>query len=101
MGTRICMGISAGTEKLRFRDELFLVLAAWMDHRQDHEVRMRKQPLFRLGPCAFCCANHGPQVLIAGEGLEMIDADPGNVGDFILGKELLARSDSNHLCTPR
>jgi hypothetical protein len=87
--------------KVRVLRERGLVVAARMNRRQDHQVRMREQPLFDLDARGFRGVYQSPEMLIPGERLEVIEADTREAGDFIRRKELLARPDSNHLCTSR
>jgi hypothetical protein len=73
-----------------------LVLAARMQNREDHQIGIGKEPLFSFCAGGFGRANELSEVLIMGEGVEMVEADPGEPGYFILGEKLLAGLDSNH-----
>jgi hypothetical protein len=53
-----------------------LVIAARMQHRQNHQVRQREQPLIRLFARHFSRACDEPYVPNACQAVEMLQADP-------------------------
>jgi hypothetical protein len=69
---------------------LNLVLAARVKHGQDHQIRIGEHQLFSAGAGRFGCSRQESQVLAAGKFPEMLEANPGQADDFILGEELLA-----------
>ena len=73
-----------------------LVLAARLDDGQDHEVRMRKEPLPGFGAGCWGGARERSEVLVPRKPAQVFNANAGQVGDLVLGEELLARLDSNH-----
>lgn len=74
-----------------------LVLAARMKHGQDHQVRIGEQPLFGLRTRRFGRAHQLPQMAVACQSADVLQADPGQADDFIFRKNLLARLDSDHV----
>jgi hypothetical protein len=76
-----------------------LVFAARVKHSEDHQIRIREKPLFRLCFGGFRCASQRSEMAIAGETAQVFQADARQARDFILGKELLARFDSDHSCS--
>src|SRR3989442_13364120 len=70
-----------------------LVLAARMQLKQNHQVRQREQPLIRLHACHFSRACDEPYVPSACQAVEMLQADPGQVGSLRVHKDLLTRLD--------
>src|SRR5713226_8879161 len=73
-----------------------LVLAARIQHCQDHQVRQRKQPLIGLLPRSLVRACDKAEVPAAGQTAEMLQADPGQGGNLRVCKDLLARLDLDH-----
>ena len=73
-----------------------LVLATRMQLKQNHQVRQREQPLIRLHACHFSRACDEPYVPSACQAVEMLQADPGQVGSLRVRKDLLTRLDFNH-----
>src|SRR6266481_372846 len=59
-----------------------LVLAARIQHRQDHQVRQRKQPLIGLLPRCLIRVCDKTEVAAAGQTVEMLQADPGQCGNL-------------------
>lgn len=76
--------------------ERSLVLAARLEHGENHQVGVRKKPLFGFGAGGLGYAGQRTQVLIAGEASKVIEANPSERGYFVLGKDLLARPHCNH-----
>ena len=72
-----------------------LVLAARVKNSQDHQIGIGEQPFFGLRPSSFCGASDKSEVLAARKALQVIQADSGEPGDLIRGKELLAGFDSD------
>src|SRR6266852_1945181 len=73
-----------------------LVLAARIQHRQDHQVRWRKQPLIGLLPRCLIRACDKAEVPPARQTVEMLQADPRQRGNLRVRKDLLARLDLDH-----
>jgi hypothetical protein len=76
------------------------VLAAWKKDREDIQVRVREQPVIRLFSSCFGGAYDRAQVLAASHAVEMIEANPGEAGDFLICKELLTRFNGDHFDPP-
>jgi hypothetical protein len=76
-----------------------LVLAARMQHRQDHQVRQRKQPLIVLLPRCLIRACDKAEVPAARQTVEMLRANPRQGGNLRVHKDLLARLDLDHAFT--
>lgn len=66
------------------------MLAARIKNRQDHKVRVREEPLLRFRASRFRGARQYAEVLDAGKPPQMLEANPRQARDFILGEELLA-----------
>src|SRR3989449_1517681 len=73
-----------------------LVLAARIQHRQDHQVRLRKQPLIGLLPPCLIRECDKAEVPAARQTAEMLQADPRQRGNLSVRKDLLARLDLDH-----
>src|SRR6267378_7400231 len=73
-----------------------LVLAARMQHRQDHQVRQRKQPLIGLLPRRLIRACDKAEVPPTRQTVEMLQADPRQSGSLRVRKDLLACLDLDH-----
>jgi len=73
-----------------------LVLAAVVQHGQDHQVRTRKQPLFRLLTHRLRGARDKADAPSAGEMVETLEADARQGGSLRVGKDLLAGLDLDH-----
>jgi hypothetical protein len=71
------------------------VLAAWVKEVHDHQIGIGEQPLLSAGTRRFGRSSRS-QVLIACHSAQMLDANAGQTGDFVLGKKLLTRPDSDH-----
>ena len=67
---------------------------------EDHQVGIGEQPSFRLFSGGFRGAHDGAQVLAARKAAKMIEADPGQSGDFFLSEDLLTRLDGDHFNPP-
>lgn len=74
-----------------------LVLAAGIEDRQDHKVRMREQPFLGFGTRGFRGAGQRTEMLISRQASQMIETDPREGGNFVLGEKFLARLNSHHL----
>src|SRR5437899_10250028 len=73
-----------------------LVLAALVQHRQDHQVRLRKQPMFRLLTHRLCRTGDKADVPRARQMAEMFEADARQSGSLRVRKDLLASLDLDH-----
>ena len=73
-----------------------LVFAARIQHRQDHQVRQRKQPLIGLLPRCLIRANDKAEVPPARQTVEMLQANPRQGGSLRVRKDLLAWLDLDH-----
>jgi hypothetical protein len=73
------------------------VLAAWVKDGQNHQIRIRKQPLLGFRAGSFGHTRQSTQVFILGHRPEVIQADPRQARDLVLGEEFLARLDSDHM----
>lgn len=78
----------------------FLVRAARKQRYQHHQVRQRKQPLVRLFAGRFRSPRDEAQVPALRKIADMIDANATQVGNFRVGKNLLARFYGNHGLVP-
>jgi len=76
---------------LRPKDTFVLVRAARKQRRQHHQVRQRKQPLFRLRAGCFGCSRDHAQVTAAREVVQMLHADARQAGHFRVRENFLAR----------
>ena len=72
------------------------MLAAREQNGEDHQVRIREEPLLRTRACRFGRADELSEVLVLGEGVQMIEADPREARHFVFGENLLARFDRDH-----
>ena len=73
-----------------------LVLAAGVEDGQNHQVRIREQPLLGFRAGGFGHPRQSAQVLILGHGAEVIPADSRQARNLVFGEEFLARLDSDH-----
>jgi hypothetical protein len=78
-----------------------LVRAARKQCHQHHQVRQRKKPLIRLNSRRFRRSRDEPKVPALGEVVQVVDANPREVGHFVISENLLARFDGNHDVGPR
>jgi hypothetical protein len=77
------------------------VFAAGIDHCQDIQVRIRKEPAFRL-PSGNCRdANNRAKVLGAGNTVKVLDADSGEPGDLFISEKFLTRFYGDHIFITR
>ena len=76
------------------------MLAARMEHGQDHQVRIAEQPLFGLRTRRFGRAHQLPEMAVAGQSADVLQADPSQANDFIFREDFLARLDSDHRSAP-
>lgn len=72
------------------------MLATGLKYGENHQIRVREEPLFGFGASGLGNARQSAQVLISGEASQVIQTDAGEGGDFVFGKDLLARFDSYH-----
>ena len=72
------------------------MLAARIQHRQEHQVRQRKQPLIGLLPRWLIRACDKAEVPAARQTVEMLHADARQAGNLRVRKDLLARLDLDH-----
>src|SRR5580704_13675004 len=72
------------------------MVAARLQHGEDHQIGVRKKPLLGFGPGGFGSARDRSQVLILRELAQMVSADAREGDDFIFGEDFLARLDSHH-----
>jgi hypothetical protein len=73
-----------------------LVLAARVQNGENHQVRIREQPLFCAGAGGFGRARELSEMLVLGQSVKVIQTNACEARDFVLGEELLARFDSYH-----
>src|SRR4029077_4666374 len=78
----------------------YLVSATREQCDQHHQVGKREQPLVRLLACRFRSPRDKTQVPALRKIADMVDANPGQTGDFRVSKNLLARFDGNHGLVP-
>jgi hypothetical protein len=78
----------------------YLVSATGEQSDQHHQVGEREQPLVRLLACRLRSPRDKAQVPALREIADMVDANPGQTGDFRVSKNLLARFDGNHGLVP-
>lgn len=72
-----------------------VVGAAGEQRNKDHQVRQSEQPLVRLLACGFRRPRNKAQVPVFREITNVVDANAGQVGNFCVGKDLLARLNLN------
>lgn len=72
------------------------MIATRMKNGDDHEVRIREQPLFGFGACRFGSSGDCAQVLVSSEPAKMVQADARQGGHFVFGEDLLARLNTYH-----
>jgi hypothetical protein len=80
----------ANRQECLFYQSERLVLAAGIEDREHHQVRIREQPLFRLSPCRFRRARQETQMLAARQAAEMLQANAGQARNLIFCEQLLA-----------
>jgi hypothetical protein len=73
-----------------------LVLAARVEDGQDHQIRIREQPLPGLCARSLSRLRQSSEMFILSHRAEVILADPRQARNLVLGKEFLARLDSDH-----
>lgn len=74
--------------------------AAGKKCHEDHQVRQCKQPLIRLHASRFRSPGDESQMAPLSEIPQVIQANPGQAGDFRICKDLLARFDGDHGLVP-
>ena len=72
------------------------MLAAMVEDSEDHQVRVGEQPLFGLLAGGRSRTLDEAEVLAARKVPQMLEANPGQSGDFLLGEDLLAGFHGNH-----
>jgi hypothetical protein len=77
------------------------MFATGAEDGEDHQVRVRKEPLFSFCASSFGDASECSQVTIPGEATQMFQTDASQIGNFIFGEELLARLNSDHPCSSK
>jgi hypothetical protein len=77
------------------------VRAARKQCHQYHQVRQGEKPLIRLNSRRFRRSRDEPKVPALSEVVQVVDANPREIGDFIIGEDFLARFDGNHDVGPR
>ncbi|MGH9708639.1 MAG: hypothetical protein ACRD5R_17975, partial [Candidatus Acidiferrales bacterium] len=73
------------------------MLAARLQGGKNHQVRIREKQLFRLRFRRFGRTHEFSQMFIVGEAPKVIEADPGQLRDFIFGEDFLAPFDPHHV----
>ena len=68
---------------------------------QNHQVGKRKKPLIRMDPGGFRGASDESQVAGLCEVVDVLDANPRQVGNFGISENLLAGLHGNHGLAPR
>ena len=63
---------------------------------QNHQIRQGEQPLIRLDSRRFRCPRDEPQVPALRKVVQVVDANPSQIGDLGIGENLLARFYGNH-----
>src|SRR5882762_3374491 len=72
------------------------VCAAREQCHQDHQVRQGEQPLIRLNSRCFRGTRDKAQMTALREVVQVVHANPREIGHLIIGKNLLARFDGYH-----
>lgn len=72
------------------------MLAARVQDREDHEIRIREEQLFGARTGRLRRPGQLAEVPVAGKGAEMVEANAGQTRYLVFGEELLARLDSHH-----
>ena len=72
------------------------MFAAGEKSSENTQIGNGKQPAFRLFSGGFGGAHNRAQMLAAGHAVKVVDADPGEPGDFFICKKLLTRFDGDH-----
>src|ERR1700684_382754 len=78
----------------------WLVVAARLQHREDHQIGMREKPLFGFGAGGFRGPRDRAQVLVLRELAQMVGADAREGDHFVFGEDFLAHLDSHHRRPP-
>jgi hypothetical protein len=77
-----------------------LVVAARLQNRHDHKLRVRKQPFLGFSASRLSRLSHGSQMLVSREAAEMFQANARQRGHFVFGEDLLAGFDAHHSRSP-
>jgi len=93
--------LEANRQECLFYQSERLVLAAGIKDGQHHQVRIREQPLLRLGPCRFRRARQEAKMLAARHAAEMLQANARQARNLVFGEELLARLNCDHVLSPQ
>jgi hypothetical protein len=73
-----------------------LVIATGLQNGNDHQIRIREEPLLGFNAGSFSGAGNRPEVLIAGKAAQVIHADARQSHHFIFSEYLLAGLNSHH-----
>ena len=73
------------------------MLAAWVKDGQNHQIRIREQPLLGFRAGSLSHARQSSEVFILGHRAEVIQADARQARNLVFGEEFLARLDSDHV----
>ena len=78
-----------------------LVCAAREQCHQDHQVRQGEKPLIRLNSCRFRRSRDETKMPALSEVVQVVHANPREIGHLVIGENFLARFDGNHDVGPR
>jgi len=73
------------------------VLAAGVDDGENHQIGVGEQPIFDASAGGSRHARELAEVAIAREAAQVLAADAGQAGDFVLSEDFLARPNSDHV----
>jgi hypothetical protein len=68
---------------------------------EDHQVRVREEPLFGFRAGSFGDASQRSKVPIPGEATQVFQADASQTSNFVFGEDFLARFNSDHRCSSK
>ena len=77
------------------------MLAARLKDRNDHQFRVGEKPSSGVSASRFSGVHESSEMLVASQAAQVLDANTRQVGDFIFGKNFLARLDSHHHSTSK
>jgi hypothetical protein len=72
------------------------MLAAGKQGGENTQIRIRKEPAFRLPSYGSSGAHDGTEMFTTGDAAKVLDADSCQVGNFVLCKNLLSGFNSDH-----
>ena len=72
------------------------MVAARLQHGEDHQIGMREKPLFGFGAGRLGGARDRSQVLVLRQLAQMVGSDARKGDDFVFGEDFLAHLDSHH-----